>query len=280
MHDGSPLRNETVDFRVIEPTSDFWDNVVLGQQGDFVLQGVRTERSGRDGSEDPIIKTVDLEVAWYRDRTSPDVRLSALATNVSIGDSDVLVRFGPTGEIRGRFVNGQDASVVPDVLVTTVTSGYYRRSVADSSGEFTIPWMVPNQHTLVASCPGFFPWRKELDVGAGRNDVSDVFLYQTLTVQGQAVSRGAPLGGAEVRVTAGWAVPSDRESVECGRGNTDAAGRFRITFSNPFDRREPESILTYGMSIKIGPDQGGVSRQFTAADATHSGVVDVGQIEL
>ncbi|MDP2895870.1 MAG: hypothetical protein Q8Q12_04835, partial [bacterium] len=289
-HDGAPLCNEVVD---LLPTSGLMpglgigskDAVVLGQRGEFALEGIRFQGRGSKLFEAPV-KSIDLQVTWYPDRESRTLKVKASRKDIALGASDVVVRFDPTLELRGRMVDEEHGGPITDVSLELRSLYFVRSGRSDAAGEFRLRWMSPGEWHLKARCPGYFPWEKQIEVRLGAEDLGDIVLYRRLIVLGHAVSQstGMPIEGAEVRVVATERMFGDSPSVsavDCAWDTTDSAGRFSLRFNNPFNDIISDFLkASYAMSVIIKQGRARASREIDPSHVGPSGVIALGRIEL
>ncbi len=283
-HDGDPLRNEVVDFtatsgRVAGMVVGWQHRMTLGDRGEFQLEGIRIEEHGA-GLSEVQVKFIDLSVKWYPDQKSEGVQLTASASNIPIGAADVVLRFDPLFEVRGRVVDGQNGVPIEGAFL----KAWNRSVISNTSGEFRFQWATAGQHVLSASCAGYLFWQEEIDVGPGVPDIGDIFLSKSVIVRGHAVYErsGVPVEGAEVRIQTRSYVRATGEYavVDCAQGTTDSAGRFNVRIDCPYADSGTESPHSYEMFLGIVQGLAGEWREFNSSQAGTLGVIDVGAIKL
>ncbi len=163
-----------------------------------------------------------------------------------------------TGMFAGRVVDGSGATVAEAVVVVRLSGGPPGPSSqvtpvrADSEGRFVITNVPPGRFTIEVSKPGWLPGaygrlrpsgtagEVALAAGATRTDLR-VVLWRPAVIGGTVTSDdGEPVVGAEVRAvrlewTAGHHVPSDVETREAPRAQTDDRGVYRFAALVPGD---------------------------------------------
>ncbi len=290
LDDGTPLRNETVDLEA-------WNKeaigslslrtrrrVILGDGGEFRLEMIRIEARGPEVFEEPV-KAVDLKVDWHADPACHDLRVTAFKRDIRLGTSDVVVRLGPIGVFRGRFVSAENGAPLSDVSVFIIREGILREFKTGVLGEFRFPWILTGEYGLKAVCRGFFPDQRTIMSDGRAKNLGDIVLHKSLTVTGQAVYKESGLAviGAEVRIGAimrNWGKHPSVAVADCAQGTTDSTGGFSLRIYNPFDVSQNDPMTSHTMSLRVEKGTTRKNLDFDPSRAGAIGIVNLGRIEL
>jgi len=191
-----------------------------------------------------------------------------------------LCGVAPCQEFRGTIsgvVTDPTGATIPGakVLATEVRTGTKSPTVADSAGQYAIPFLAPGDYQISATMPGFKEFiRKDIHLGSGDHPVIDMRLDVGDTSQAVEVTADAPLLNTE-NASLGQAITTKEvEEIPLNGRNPAMLAQFAIgviptgtpTLVHPFDSGGPSAF-----SISGSPSQTNELLLDGSPDATWDG---------